>query len=180
MTTSVLPVAVMKRSPISAASAIGITSKPSINASKARTGSTSVTITLDPIPFALNATPRPTQPNPATTTHLPAKRRFVARMIPSSADCPVPYLLSKRCFVRASLTAMTGNFSRPSFSIARNLVIPVVVSSQAPKMFSTNRLPFRCVATTSSAPSSIRMSGFNPRTRSRFALCSLSVTPLQA
>src|SRR5438093_850635 len=108
----------MKRSPILAASAIGITSKPSINASKARTGSTSVTITLDPIPFALSATPRPTQPNPATTTLLPANRRFVARMIPSSADCPVPYLLSKRYFVRASLTAMTGNFSRPSFSVS--------------------------------------------------------------
>src|SRR6266446_5046164 len=69
----------MKRSPISAASAIGITSKPSINASKARTGSTSVTITLDPIPFALNATPRPTQPNPGEHWHIfPCPRQFDA------------------------------------------------------------------------------------------------------
>ena len=60
--TDLSPVAVTKMSPASAAAAIGITSKPSIAASSARSGSTSVTITCAPIPFARNATPRPHQP----------------------------------------------------------------------------------------------------------------------
>ena len=42
--------------------AIGMTSKPSIAASSARIGSTSVTITCAPMPRARIATPRPTQP----------------------------------------------------------------------------------------------------------------------
>ena len=44
-----------------AASAL-ITSKPSIRASSARTGSTSQTITAAPAPFARCATPRPAEP----------------------------------------------------------------------------------------------------------------------
>ena len=60
--TPLSPVAVQKMSPISAAFAIGSTSKPSIAASSARIGSTSVTITCAPIPLARDATPRPTQP----------------------------------------------------------------------------------------------------------------------
>ena len=60
--TCLSPVAVQKMSPTSAASAIGITSKPSISASSARIGSTSVTITCAPMPRARMATPRPTQP----------------------------------------------------------------------------------------------------------------------
>ena len=89
--TSVSPVAVMNKSPFSAASAIGMTSNPSINASSALTGFTSVTVTLDPIPRARSATPLPTQPYPATTTLRPASSRFVARIMPSSPDWPVPY-----------------------------------------------------------------------------------------
>ncbi len=46
--------------------------------------------------------------------------------------CPVPYLLSNMCLVAASFTAMTGNFSTPSFSIARSRITPVVVSSMLP------------------------------------------------
>ena len=42
--------------------AIGITWKPSITASSAFIGSTSVTITCAPMPFARIATPRPHQP----------------------------------------------------------------------------------------------------------------------
>ncbi len=60
--TDLSPVAVTKMSPTSAASSIGITSKPSITASSARIGSTSVTITCAPMPFARIATPRPHQP----------------------------------------------------------------------------------------------------------------------
>ena len=60
--TCLSPVAVQKMSPILAASSIGITSKPSISASSARIGSTSVTITCAPRPLARIATPRPTQP----------------------------------------------------------------------------------------------------------------------
>ena len=60
--TWMLPVSVMKRSPTGAASAIGRTSNPSIRASSAATGFTSVTITWDPAPRARMATPRPHQP----------------------------------------------------------------------------------------------------------------------
>ena len=49
-------------SPTEAASAMVITRKPSITASKAGSGSTSVTITLAPIPRARIANPRPHQP----------------------------------------------------------------------------------------------------------------------
>ena len=45
-----------------AASAIGLTWKPSIAASRARIGSTSVTMTVLPSPRARRATPLPHQP----------------------------------------------------------------------------------------------------------------------
>ena len=57
-----LPVTEMKMSPTLAASTPGITSKPSISASSARSGSTSQTITWAPWPLARIATPRPHQP----------------------------------------------------------------------------------------------------------------------
>ena len=57
-----LPVTVTKSWPILAASAMVMTSKPSITASSARVGSISVTITRAPAPRARRATPRPTQP----------------------------------------------------------------------------------------------------------------------
>ena len=60
--TCLLPVTVMNRSPILAASAIGMTAKPSIAASRARIGSTSVTMTCAPRPRARSATPLPHQP----------------------------------------------------------------------------------------------------------------------
>ena len=60
--TSRQPVAVTKTSPSSAALSMGITRKPSMTASIARTGSTSVTITFAPNPRALRAIPRPHQP----------------------------------------------------------------------------------------------------------------------
>src|SRR5256885_611086 len=50
--TEVLPVTVTKTSPTSAASGIFMTEKPSITASSARIGSTSVTITWGPQPLA--------------------------------------------------------------------------------------------------------------------------------
>ena len=56
------PVTVMKRSPIFAASRMGMTSNPSITASSARTGSVSVTITFAPSPLARILTPLPHQP----------------------------------------------------------------------------------------------------------------------
>ena len=56
------PVRVQKRSPSGAASAMGITRKPSMAASSALTGSTSVTITLAPMPRTRLAKPRPHQP----------------------------------------------------------------------------------------------------------------------
>ena len=53
---------VQKMSPTFAASAMGITVKPSITASRAGSGSTSVTITRAPIPRARIDSPRPHQP----------------------------------------------------------------------------------------------------------------------
>ena len=60
--TSEQPVTVTKKSPSREASFIFITSKPSITASMALTGSTSVTMTFAPSPFARIATPLPHQP----------------------------------------------------------------------------------------------------------------------
>ena len=60
--TDLLPVRVTNRSPRGAASAIDTTWKPSIAASRARTGLISVTSTVAPRPLARLATPRPHQP----------------------------------------------------------------------------------------------------------------------
>ena len=60
--TFILPVTVQKISPILAALLIGITLKPSITASRAAVGSTSVIITFAPIPFARIARPFPHHP----------------------------------------------------------------------------------------------------------------------
>ncbi len=57
-----LPVTVTKQSPIGAAAAIGMTRKPSMTASIARTGLTSVTMTCAPMPAARIAMPRPQMP----------------------------------------------------------------------------------------------------------------------
>ena len=56
------PVTVTKMSPIFAASDIGMTRKPSMAASIARTGLISVTTTFAPRPLARIATPFPHQP----------------------------------------------------------------------------------------------------------------------
>ena len=131
--TSTDPVAVTKTSPSGAAWAIGSTRKPRSDASSARTGSISVTITWAPKPRAHSATPRPLAPNPATTTVLPASRVLVARRMPSIADCPVPQVLSTIRLVAVSLAAITGKASAPSAAIRRSLITPVVVDSQPPR-----------------------------------------------
>ena len=87
---------------------MGNTSYPSMTASSAFRGSTSVTMTRAPMPCAREETPRPHIPKPQTTTARPASRRFVARTMPSMVDCPVPNRLSNRCLVFASFTAITG------------------------------------------------------------------------
>ena len=84
--TSLQPVTVMTMSAILTASAILMTSRPSILASIAFTGSTSVTMTVAPRPLALMATPFPHHPYPATTSLFPATMRFVAFIHPSKAD----------------------------------------------------------------------------------------------
>ena len=63
--------------------------------------------------------------------------------IPSIVDCPVPYRLSKRCFISASFTTIAGNRSLPDFSSARRRVTPVVVSSVEPRILAS--LPPRSV-----------------------------------
>ena len=80
---------------------------------------------------------------------------FVARVMPSSVLWPVPYRLSKRCFVFASFTAMIGYFSAPSFAIAFKRITPVVVSSVPPTIPSSRSVRFWWISTTRSAPSSM-------------------------
>jgi trk system potassium uptake protein TrkA len=84
--TLTFPVTVIKKSPKGAASSMVITENPSIIASMALMGSTSVTITRAPKPFARMATPLPHQPYPATTTVFPATTKLVVRLIPSQTD----------------------------------------------------------------------------------------------
>src|SRR6202790_5507480 len=62
VSTLLLPVTVQNTTPSLAASAIDITRKPSITASSAFVGSTSVMITSAPLPRARLASPRPHQP----------------------------------------------------------------------------------------------------------------------
>ena len=79
--------------------------------------------------------------------------------MPSIVDCPVPYRLSKKCFVFASFTAMIGYRRTPFSPIALSRMTPVVVSSVPPKI--PFRYPFFSVWTieTRSAPSSMVMWG---------------------
>src|SRR5215210_3913670 len=90
-----------------------------------------------------------------TTSVRPASRRLVARMMPSSADWPVPWRSLNARSVNASLTAITGHSSAPSASRRRSRTSPVVVSSVAPP----GGLPCACSAVTRSAPSSSVMCG---------------------
>ena len=83
---SALPVTVMIKSASLTASRIGITLYPSILASRALIGSTSVTITFAPSPAALSARPRPHHPYPQTTTVFPAITMLVVPIIASKLD----------------------------------------------------------------------------------------------
>ncbi len=127
------PVTVTKMSPSGAASSIGMTRKPSITASMALSGSTSVTMTCAPIPRARCASPRPHQPYPAITKAAPARSAFVDLRMPSIVLWPVPYRLSNMCLVFASFTAITATLSAPSLAIALRRITPVVVSSMLPR-----------------------------------------------
>jgi len=157
--TSTEPVAVTNTSPSGAAWAIGSTRKPRSDASRARTGSISVTITCAPNPRAYSATPRPLAPNPATTTVLPASSVFVARRMPSTADCPVPQVLSTMRLTSVSLAAITGKASAPSAAIRRSLITPVVVDSQPPLTVGSSAAALVCRVLTRSPPSSMTRSG---------------------
>ena len=157
--TSTDPVAVTKTSPSGAACAIGSTRKPCRDASSARTGSTSVTMTWAPKPRAYSATPRPLAPNPATTTVFPASSVLVARRMPSMADCPVPQVLSTIRLAAVSLAAITGKASAPSAAIRRSLITPVVVDSQPPLTPGSRAAARVCRVSTRSPPSSMTKSG---------------------
>ncbi len=157
--TSTEPVTVTNTSPNGAAWPIGSTRNPRSDASSARTGSISVTITCAPKPRAYSATPRPLAPNPATTTVLPASRVLVARRMPSMADCPVPQVLSTMRLTAVSLAAMTGKASAPSAAIRRSLITPVAVDSQPPLTFGSRAAAVVCSVLTRSPPSSMTRSG---------------------
>ena len=167
--TSQEPVAVMNTSPSGAACAIGSTRNPCRDASRARTGSISVTMTWAPDPRARSATPRPLAPNPATTMVLPASSVLVARRMPSMTDCPVPHIPSTRRLAGVSFAAMTGNASAPSAAIRRSLITPVVVDSQPPRTPGRTAAAVVCSVFTRSPPSSMIRSappGPSPRASS--------------
>ena len=131
--TLLSPVAVMKMSPIAGRLAIGITSKPSIAASSARIGSTSVTITCAPMP-AWRASRRHGRTSRSRRRRrvLPASRTFVARMMPSIVSAPCRSGCRTGASFSASLTAMIGNRAcRPPPAPCRRMT-PVVVSSVPP------------------------------------------------
>ena len=178
--TPAQPVTVTKKSPYFAASFIGITSNPSITASIALTGSISVTITRAPRAFALIDTPLPHQPYPATTTILPATIRLVVLLIPSHTDCPVPYLLSKRCLQSALFTSTIGNSSCPAASIACKRIIPVVVSSHPPITYCNWSFLDVWSICTRSPPSSIIILAWCESVSDICALYSSSVAPCHA
>ena len=163
-TTSRDPVAVMITSPTAAASRIGSTRYPRSTASRARTGSTSVTMTWAPSPCAQAAMPCPHGPNPATTTARPASRMLVARSTPSSTDCPVPAVLSNIRLVVVASAATMGNASAPAAAIRRSRSTPVEVDSQPPRTFPTSSGRAASVSTRS-PPSSMTRSGPGSRTR---------------
>jgi hypothetical protein len=158
--TSTEPVTVTNTSPSGAARAIGSTRNPRSEASRARTGSISVTMTWAPKPRAYSATPRPLAPNPATTTVLAASRVLVARRMPSRADCPVPQVLSTMRLTAVSLAAITGKASAPSAAIRRSRITPVAVDSQPPLTFGSRvAAAVVCSVLTRSPPSSMTRSG---------------------
>jgi hypothetical protein len=157
--TSVEPVAVMNTSPAGAASAIGSTRKPRSTASRARTGSTSVTTTLAPSARADSAMPAPHAPKPATTMTLPAMSAPLARSSPSITDCAVPCALSTILVTGVSLAATTGKASFPSAAIRRSRSTPVVVPSHPPRTPARNCGRSVCSVDTRSPPSSMTRSG---------------------
>ena len=132
-----------------------------MTASSAFKALTSVTITFAPNPRARLATPLPHHPYPATTTVVPAINRFVALIIPSNVLCPVPYRLSKKCFVRASFTAIIGYLRTPSAAMLLRRITPVVVSSVPATTCSTKAgfASSEWSLETRSAPSSIVIVG---------------------
>jgi hypothetical protein len=157
--TSRAPVAVMKISPTVAASSMGRTGNPCSTASSARTGSISVTITWPPRPRIRLAMPCPQEPNPATTTVLPASSVLVARSTPSMTDWPVPQVLSTIRRAGVSLAATTGKASAWAAAIRRSLITPVVVDSQPPRTVASRPGQSWCSVLTRSPPSSMTRSG---------------------
>src|SRR3954447_2224051 len=106
-------------------------------------GSISVMITLAPWPRRDSAQPLPTSPYPQTTATLPPIRTSVARLMPSSSECRVPYLLSNLLLVTESLTLIAGNSRVPALANSYSRCTPVVVSSVTPWM-SAATLVQRC------------------------------------
>ncbi|SKW05586.1 Uncharacterised protein [Mycobacteroides abscessus subsp. abscessus] len=56
----------------------------------------------------------------------------VPRLMPSTSECRVPYLLSNLLLVTESLTLMAGNASSPAAANWYRRSTPVVVSSVTP------------------------------------------------
>src|SRR5690606_31854956 len=114
-----------------------LTSKPSIAACRAQSGSISVTTTRAPQARMEWAQPLPTSPYPQTTTTLPASITSIARFRPSASDSRQPYRLSNLLLVTESLTLIAGTSSLPCSASWYRRCTPVVVSSETPFQPST-------------------------------------------
>src|SRR5699024_4290757 len=108
------------------------TSNPSISACSAQIGSASVTVTRAPCPLSASAQPLPTSPYPHTSAVLPPMSTSVPRLMPSTSECRVPYLLSNLLLVTESLTLIAGKASSPAAANWYSRSTPVVVSSVTP------------------------------------------------
>ncbi len=69
-------------------------------------------------------------------------RTSVPRLIPSSSECRVPYLLSNLLLVTESLTLIAGNARSPPAESWYNRSTPVVVSSVTPRIDSAIAVHF--------------------------------------
>ena len=131
--TFLSPVAVTKISPILAACSIVITSNPSITASSARSGSTSVTMTRAPRPRRAIRDAARAPAVPADDEH-PAREQQIRRADDAvNRGLPGAVAIVEEMFGQSRRSPRSPDISSaPSFAIARRRMTPVVVSSVPP------------------------------------------------
>ena len=144
----------MKTSPRAAASSAGMTAKPSMRASSARSGSTSQTITDAPKPARPQ---RDAAPRPAVAQHddgLPGQQEVRRAHDAVQHGLPGAEAIVERPLGARLVDRDHRHRRPPSASSARSRTSPVVVSSVPPSMPSSRSGRAACSAPSRSAPSS--------------------------